>query len=270
MRRARFISGAILGGLLAVGLAAGPASAATAVSVTPNVNLKDGDTVSVNATGFTANANLAVIECDTSATSIDNCDVSTALFTNADPTGALTTDYNVFRTINTTADGTLDCAPTNCVLAVANIDNPDPSTEANGQVLNFDASIPPPPPLTVDVTVNKTGSFDKAGNVTLKGTATCSQPVDLYLDGFVQQRAGRAILAAEGYNDLPCDGTISFTVVANPYNGIFRGGKATLALYWDASTGSRDVSGETDAVLALKGPGGSKGGSTSGLGKGKK
>ena len=72
MRRARFISGAILGGLLAVGLAAGPASAATAVSVTPNVNLKDGDTVSVNATGFTANANLAVIECDTSATSIDN------------------------------------------------------------------------------------------------------------------------------------------------------------------------------------------------------
>jgi hypothetical protein len=253
MRRARFISAAILGGLCAVGLVAGPASAATAVSVTPNVNLHDGDLVTVDASGFTANADLAVIQCDTTATSIDNCDVSTALFTVADGGGNLNTGYNVFRTINTTADGNLDCAPANCVLAVANIDNPDPSTEANGQVLNFDASVPPPPPLTVDVTVNSTASFDKAGNVTITGTANCSQPVDLFLDGFVQQRAGRAIFAGEGFNDIPCNGPTSFTVVANPYNGIFRGGNASLILNWDASTGTRDVSGETDAVLSLHG-----------------
>jgi hypothetical protein len=110
----------------------------------------------------------------------------------------------------------------------------------------------------------------------MTGSADCSQPVDLYLDGYVQQRAGRAILAGEGFNDIPCDGPTSFTVVANPYNGIFRGGKATVAMYWDASTGTRDVSGEADAVLSLKGAGGgtkgggATGGSTGGHGKGKK
>jgi hypothetical protein len=253
MRKARSISLAILGGLFAVGLAAGPASAATAVSVTPNLNLHDGDTVSVSASGFTANASLVVLECNPTATTPDDCDVSTAQFLQADSSGSLTTDYSVFRIITTNTNGTIDCAPTNCALGVANIND---ITENSGQILNFDASIPPPPPLEVTVTLNPTGQFDKAGNVVLTGTATCSEPVDLSLDGFVQQRAGRALLQAEGFNDLPCDGTISFTVVANPYNGIFRGGKAQGTLYWNAFTGTRGVSGEADANLSLKGGGG--------------
>jgi hypothetical protein len=256
MRRARCISVTILGGLFAVGLVAGPASAATAVTVTPNSNLHDGDLVMVNATGYTPNAGLAVIECDLTATGPNNCDLSTLMTPSADGNGNLTNfNYNVFRSISTPVDGNIDCAPANCVLAVANISN---LTEANGQVLNFDASVPPPPPLTVTVTVNPTGSFDKVGNVTITGTADCSQPVDLFLDGFVQQRAGRALLSGEGFNDTPCNGPTPFTVVANPYNGIFRGGSASLVLNWGASAGNRGVSGVTNATLSLHGGNGKK------------
>jgi hypothetical protein len=221
------------------------------VSVTPDVNLIDGQQVSVSASGFAANASIAVIECTVGAVSQDNCDLSTLLFTNADGSGAVLTNYNVFRVIQpASASAAIDCAPSNCVLAVADIND---QTQAASTPLLFDASIPPPPVLQITATVDSSGKFDHAGNVTITGSLTCSLSADVSLDASATQRAGRAILSAEGFTDAPCDGTVPYTLTLNPFNGIFRGGSVNVQLNFNAFSGNRDVSGTVNAIVQLHG-----------------
>jgi hypothetical protein len=243
----------VVGALAAalVGVAAAPASAAPAVSVTPNINLVDAQQVSVSASGFAANASIAVIECTTGAVSQDDCDLSTLLFTNADPSGNVLTNYNVFRVIKPASTPVaLDCAPSNCVLAVADIND---QTQAASTPLLFDASIPPPPILQITATVAPSGRFDHAGDVTITGTLTCNLSADVSLDAFASQRVGRTIFTAQGFADAPCDGTVPFTLTLNPFNGIFRGGSIDVQLNFDAFFGNRNVSGTVNATVQLHG-----------------
>jgi hypothetical protein len=232
-------------------IAAAPASAAPTVTVTPNTDLVDAQQVSVSANGFAANASIAVLECTTGATTQDNCDLSTLLFTNADGTGTVSTNYNVFRVIQPASTPTaLDCAPSNCVLAVADISD---QTQAASTPLSFDASIPPPPTLQITATVDSSGRFDHAGNVTITGTLTCNLPADVSLNAYATQRVGRAIFNAQGFSDMPCDGTVPYTLTMNPYNGIFRGGSVSVEVDFFASSGNRDVFGSVDATVQLHG-----------------
>jgi len=250
MRRIKMTVVAAIAATLVLAAAA-PASAAPAVTVTPDTNLVDAQPVSVSASGFAANASIAVIECTTGATTQDNCDLSTLLITNADLSGNVLTDYNVFRVIQPASAATaVDCAPSNCVLAVADISD---QTQAAATPLSFDASIPPPPILQITATVDPTGTFDHAGNVTITGTLTCNLPADVFLDAFATQRAGRAILNAEGFGDVPCDGTVPYSLTLNPFNGIFRGGTVSVELFFDAFSGNRDVFGTVDATVRLHG-----------------
>ena len=232
-------------------VAAAPAGAATAVSVTPNSALVDAQEVTVSASGFTANVSLAVLECNVGAISQSDCDLSTLLFTTADGSGSLSTPYNVFRQIFTGNNPNgIDCAPSNCVLAVANIGD---QTEAASAPLNFDPSIPLPPTLQVSATIDPAGSFDKAGNVTITGTVTCNIPADVYLDVSATQRVGRALFHAEGFNEISCDGPTRYSLTAAPFDGIFRGGNATVSLFFNSFSGRRNVSGVVNATVKLHG-----------------
>ena len=90
MRPIRLISCLALAGAL-IGFAAVPASAAgPTVSATPNTDLADGQTVSVSASGFAANTEMAVVECPGTVVSPATCDLNTVVFTTTNATGAYT------------------------------------------------------------------------------------------------------------------------------------------------------------------------------------
>jgi Neocarzinostatin family len=251
VKRFRLIVVSTVGAILTVGLAAAPAGAAPLVSVAPNLALVDAQPVSVSASGFTANAGLAVLECTVGATSQDDCDISTLVFANADGSGNLSTSYGVFRQIfPATSPAGLDCAPSSCLLVVANSGD---QTEAASAPLTFDASIPLPPALQITATIDPTGTFDKAGNVTISGTITCNIPADVSLYASATQRAGRALFHADGFGDSFCNGPTRYRLTASPYDGIFRGGNATVTLNFDSFTGRRDVFGTVNATVRLSG-----------------
>jgi hypothetical protein len=232
-------------------VAAAPAGAAPLVTVTPSTGLLDADQVSVSASGYTPDAFLAVIECTTGATTQDDCDLSTVDYANADGSGNLSTTYAVFREIfpATNPDG-LDCGLSNCLLVVANISD---QTEATGAPLSFDTTVPLPPHLEITATIDQAGSFDHAGNVTITGTVTCNIPADVDLFVSATQRVGRLLLHADGYTDSPCDGTTPFAVTASPYDGLFRGGNATVQLDFSSFSGRRYVFGTVNATVRLHG-----------------
>ena len=234
-----------------IGLAATPAGAAPLVSVTPNTALVDGQNVSVAATGYTPGSSLAVIECVVGATSESDCDTSTLVFAQADGSGALSTTYGVFRqvfTVNNTSG--IDCAPANCTLVVANIVD---QSEAASSPLNFDASVPLPPTLQVTAAINSTGSFTKAGSVVITGTVTCNMLADVALDISATQRAGRVLLHAEGFDEVPCNGPTPYSVTLASSDGIFRGGSATVTLNFISLTGRRDIFGTANRSVQLRG-----------------
>src|SRR6478752_7116710 len=106
-----------------------PASAATALVVTPNTDLVDFQTVSATGSGFAPNADVALLECQAGAFDPSGCDLNTLTFLTADETGSYTTDFVVQRLINV-GGNQVDCAPSNCVLATANFDATQPATAA--------------------------------------------------------------------------------------------------------------------------------------------
>jgi hypothetical protein len=254
MKSWKLIAAALGGVVASVGFAI-PAGAAPAVTVTPNANLVDGQTVHVAASGFAAGATIAIIECEQGAVDANGCDLGTLFTTVSDSSGSVSEDVDVFRLIFTTNSppaGT-DCVTATCVLAVADLND---ITQAASQVLSFDPNGPLPTPLVITTNVNGSGNFDKAGNVTVSGVVTCNQPAEVDLETFLTQRAGRAILQADGFNFIECDGPTPFTVTAQPYNGIFRGGTADLELYVNGFTGRQSTFDEIDTTLHLQGGGG--------------
>jgi hypothetical protein len=91
------------------------------------------------------------------------------------------------------------------------------------------------PEATLDVTVDRFATFDRAGVVTVTGTYTCAN-IDLAdfisITGTIRQAVGRfSIVGTFAFiDDVPtCDGTTqTWSAVAIPENGTFRGGKSTV------------------------------------------
>ena len=104
----------------------------------------------------------------------------------------------------------------------------------NGGQLTISVDVPPPPPV-IDLTVNKTGTFDpKTGNATVSGASTCTgEGVEFAsLDGNLSQRAGRVIIRGFFFIELVCDGeTHPWTAEVQADNGLFKGGNATLQAF---------------------------------------
>jgi hypothetical protein len=88
-----------------------------------------------------------------------------------------------------------------------------------------------PPPPTVELTLNKTGTADRAGGATISGTVTCTgdDAVLFAVEGQVTQTVGRLIISSYFFQSLetPCDGsTTRWTAYAPATNGKFAGGRA--------------------------------------------
>ena len=88
-----------------------------------------------------------------------------------------------------------------------------------GEVL---ISNPPPPPLlSIDISLNGTGAVDRiTGVAILTGTATCSAPTTLGVSGLLRQRANRFTLASGSFFfSIPCSATPTQVSVSVPPSG---------------------------------------------------
>ncbi|MEU0162920.1 enediyne antibiotic chromoprotein [Streptomyces sp. NPDC006261] len=109
----------------ALAFATGPASAAAALSLSQATGLSDGQSVTVNGTGFAADAEVGLAQC------ADGLICSTAVVTAADANGAIQHSLPVNKTFtatdwNTGASVAVDCAVDQCRVVAW--------TEATGQV----------------------------------------------------------------------------------------------------------------------------------------
>jgi hypothetical protein len=93
-------------------------------------------------------------------------------------------------------------------------------------VFNVDVSV------NLGLTVDPSGSVDaKTGVATISGTVTCSEPVSGTVDGFIEQRIGRAILRGFFFTFIECDGVTSWEVQVVADNGLFVGGRVQATVH---------------------------------------
>jgi len=128
----------------------------------------------------------------------------------------------------------------------------------NGGQLVMTVDLIPPPP-TIDVTVNPTGTFNsRTGEATVTGWVTCdpgtaSEPF-AELDVEATQRVGRFLVRGYSYQEVSCDGTRRpWTALVAGETGLFKGGKAmTVAVGFGC--GDYDCSTSfVETVVQLKG-----------------
>lgn len=99
----------------------------------------------------------------------------------------------------------------------------------------------PPPPLILDLQLDRTGSFDRPGNAYLRGTLTCSRPVLVELAADLSQPVGKRTIVGFSETFVECDGETRWEITIPGENGRFAGGPATanvLASAFDFETGT--------------------------------
>ena len=109
----------------------------------------------------------------------------------------------------------------------------DQPSAGNGGTLNITIDVAPPPP-TIGVTVNPTGTFNtKTGAATVSGTVTCSGAADFaFMEVQLSQSVGRFIVRGFGGIEVTCDGlTRPWSLPVLGDNGTFAGGKALSATF---------------------------------------
>ena len=126
-----------------------PAEPGPQVSVVPDRDLLDGQTVSVEGSGFPGSGSLNAIQCRQEAASVEDCDLGTVSFVNAAPDGTVSFDYSVRRVLLIGSES-VDCATAAdaCFLAVATFD----AVSVAAAPLHFDpdAALPDPPTIVVE------------------------------------------------------------------------------------------------------------------------
>jgi Neocarzinostatin family len=257
MRLTRLLGsvGAGAGVFAAVTLAsASPASAQPMITVTPDTDLVDFQTVTVSGSGFPTETALGIAMCTAGPLSIDDCDLGTSDFVDSDATGAFTTQYTVERLIETPATGAVDCAVApGCILGVANLAD---FTQNAIAPLAFDPNVPPQPRLEIGVTIDPLGSVTpKTGAATVTGTVTCSSPAEVFVDVSASQRAGRVNVLGFGFTAVSCEGEATWTISLEPFNGRFVGGKLLVDAFAFGFDDQQDDDAEASAVVRLKGAG---------------
>lgn len=109
----------------------------------------------------------------------------------------------------------------------------DFDTPGSGGTLVMTLDVIPPPP-TLDVTVNKTATFNsKTGEATVSGIVTCTSAPGqeemsfAFLDIQLTQPVGRLLIRGYGSTEVTCDGVQRpWSAVIAGENGLFKGGKA--------------------------------------------
>jgi hypothetical protein len=104
------------------------------------------------------------------------------------------------------------------------------------------------------------GGTVKNGIATISGTYTCAENFDDgYVDVSVNQKVGRTKTVNGGDSNygLTCNGDAqSWSLIVNPYNGKFAGGKAFVSLsygFWDNDDPYDSVYGSSQQSVQLKG-----------------
>lgn len=112
-----------------------------------------------------------------------------------------------------------------------------------------------PPPLTIDLTINPTGSVDRIGDVTVSGTVACSRFAHAYVYGEVKQVVGRTSVIYGSFSaGFTCDGVTSWQATAVAQGGKFAGGSAKVSAYasgYDPEFGD-GASDQGSAIISLR------------------
>ena len=83
------------------------------------------------------------------------------------------------------------------------------------------------PPVEITVTIDPRGSVvPKTGQVTLRGSVTCSEPTRLSMDSGRRQRSGRLGIDGWGFTEIVRRGPATWEITITDANGLFTGGKA--------------------------------------------
>jgi hypothetical protein len=126
----------------------------------------------------------------------------------------------------------------------------------NGGNLSISFNEAPPPP-TVDVSVNRNGTFNsRTGVATISGTYTCSDAdfIDLFVDA--RQNVGRFAVTGSGefFDFGTCDGaTHAWSAEVFPDNGRFGGGKAMTVTFTFACGPFECAEGFVEQMVQLRG-----------------
>lgn len=124
-----------------------------------------------------------------------------------------------------------------------------------GGELFFNLDVAPPVvPIQVSVTLDASGSFDRLGNATIRGTASCMGAAFVELYTFARQSVGRvSTIQGDGYGFVECPATgIPWSIQIWPYNGKFAGGPSQVSLEWVACGDEECVGDYTEAVVRLR------------------
>jgi hypothetical protein len=126
----------------------------------------------------------------------------------------------------------------------------------NGGTLEISIDVAPPPP-TVEITVNPTGTFDKvSGSATVSGTLTCTgDAIFSEVDVQLTQNVGRFTVTGFGivFDEAPvCDGTAQpWSVEVFGSNGKFKGGRAISVAFGFACNEFECGFAEVDSTVKL-------------------
>jgi len=113
----------------------------------------------------------------------------------------------------------------------------------NGGELTITINVQPPPP-EITVSIDPTGTIDRAGHVTLTGTVTCSGPTLIGLFGDLRQRAGRTYVNGFLNGAVWCEDVAAWTATTTFEDGVFVGGRATAHVVAFGGPSFAEASGE--------------------------
>jgi len=226
-----------------------------ALSAEPDTGLADGQTVTVTGTGFSAHAEIGMVECEPGATGSGQCDLSTLLEVFSDGSGDFTAPYSVTRDLtipdptNPTEPTQIDCAKEACFLGAADV--ADYSVAASTS-LSFNPALP----LLLAGTVNHKGTVrPRAGIAEISGTITCAKPTTVDVEVDLTQFYKRFVFFNYADTIVQCTTSpTTWTVDVPPGNGLYGVGKAMADVYLDTEFGNtyRQVEISGNVVLAKK------------------
>ena len=112
------------------------------LTVTPNTDLVQYQSVTVAGTGFSPSAGAQILECTSDATTFEDCNQNAAGFAPVSQAGTFSLPFSVRRILHLTS-GDVDCAssPGACSLFASTYGSTSVVARA---ALDFDASVPPP------------------------------------------------------------------------------------------------------------------------------
>jgi hypothetical protein len=225
------------------------------LTVNPNTGLADGQSVTVTGTGFSANAEIGLAECEPGTTSEESCDLSNDLIVQSDNSGDFSTTFNVARILSIESDSEfptqIDCAQVTCLLGAADIEDFSVSALAP---LSFNPSLP----LELSGTVNKKGTVrPHTGVATISGTVTCATATSVDIDLTLTQFYKRFVFTNEEYNEVSCSSSpTTWTLSVPPGNGLYGVGKSQATVFLDAQVGTSfrefEINGNVNLQKAAK------------------